>query len=164
MVGFRPTPLPRLAFSRVGYSSVGDDSLSVCRSTIRPISSGWIKSCTPLINPPLSDHLLPEYSTWILFRLSNRFLYPTFLFSLIVFFYICLLCARVSFFYLASCFFVFFFNVFFLTYLSPSSSLFLCPSVIIIIARSLKVWPSRYMSCAFLFCSSPSLQCQHTAS
>lgn len=37
-----------------GGSSVGDDSLSVYRSTIRPISSDWIKSCPGLINPPLA--------------------------------------------------------------------------------------------------------------
>ncbi len=59
MVGFRPSPLPGLASSRVrcrrrGGSSVGDDSLSIYRSTIKPISSGWIQSCTRLINPPCS--------------------------------------------------------------------------------------------------------------
>lgn len=58
--GFRPSPLAWLELrdgvlgGRKGGSSVGDDSLSIHRSTIRPISSGWIKSCTELINRPLS--------------------------------------------------------------------------------------------------------------
>lgn len=52
-------------------------------------------------------------------------------------------------------FFYSFFNVFFLTYLFrrllPPSSLILCPSVVVIIAGSLNVWPSRYMSCTFFY-------------
>lgn len=81
MVGFRPSPLSGLASSRVGSrrreAALWEMSLSIYRSTIRPISSGRIKSYTRWINPP--PLFLPEFSTCMSFRLSKRFLYLSFL-------------------------------------------------------------------------------------
>lgn len=81
MVGFRPSPLSGLASSRVGSrrreAALWEMSLSIYRSTIRPISSGRIKSYTRRINPP--PLFLPEFSTCMSFRLSKRFLYSSFL-------------------------------------------------------------------------------------
>lgn len=165
MVGFRPSPLSGLASSRVGSrrreAALWEMSLSIYRSTIRPISSGRIKSYTRRINPP--PLFLPEFSTCMSFRLSKRFLYSSFLHHCLLLPFV-ILSACVCFLFHCA-FFLFFLEGLFidlslqLAFLSPPSSLILCTSVIVIIACSLKVWPVRYISYEFLFCSSPRLYC-----
>lgn len=149
-----------LGWGTAGGSSVGDDSLSIHRSTIRPISSGWIKSCTELINRPLSVIT----STPARIPLQNVF-QPFQMVSLSILSLLCQSFSAFSWFSFSILPPHFLERLLFdlspqLSFVSPPSSPALRPSVLVITARSLKVWPGRYMSCAFLFCSSPGLQCQ----
>lgn len=117
MVGFRPSPLSGLASSRVGSrrreAALWEMSLSIYRSTIRPISSGRIKSYTRRINPP--PLFLPEFSTCMSFRLSKRFLYSSFLHHCLLLPFVILSACVCLLFHCA--FFFFFLKVFLLTYL-----------------------------------------------
>lgn len=139
-------------------------SLYIYRSSIRPMSSGGIKSCTKQIIPPPQP--LPGFHTWSSFRLSKRFLKSSFLLSVIVFY--CHLCYKVHVYVcvrlLFHCGFLFSLRPFYWLISSillslSSLSLFRCTSVIVIIACSLKDWPSRYISYEFLFCSNLCLYC-----
>ncbi len=140
---------------------MGDDSLSVYTSTIRPISSGWIKSCTTLINPLLT------LFTSAPARVPHLNIFQTFQMISLVIFVLLRHCLLLPFAILSACMCLLFHFAFFFrqcvfldlslqsSFLSPPSPPIFCPSVIVITARSLKVWPSRYINCAILFCRSP---------
>lgn len=141
-----PLPLPGLASSgggvqRKGGCSVGDDSLSVYRSTIRPISSGWFKSCTRLINPPslslitscqsFPPGLLSDFPIGFFIHLFSS---PSLSFSA----FCDIKCTHVSPFPFCVLFF-FSFNVFFLTYLF-SRLFFLLPHLPFSVHLLLSLW------------------------
>lgn len=156
MIGFRPSP-PVLARPAPGWSpgegkqQCDDDSLSIYRSNVRPVSSRGVKSCTRLISPLTAPARAPHLNVFQIFQM----VYLSYFFFFLSLLHHCLLLAfvissaRVS---LSIVLFLIDLS-FHSCFLSAASSVILGTSVIVIMARL------DQMAHKLLFCSCPPLYC-----